>query len=202
MNSKTEFLANKFSLRKDYSKSFVFDIFRDDKFSNQNLTCWKTFNSKSHFLGKSLLHILILFFRDFHFKLWFSMERLASKSCLLKWARKVKNLLFSVEHIESKRFFFRCEFFIEIWFLSKKWTQKLSFRKTFFLQSMIVRKVFHSNSAGRKKSQFKNWLFENFLLKFLLCRKTFTSESDSFFSENFIWNTDFQWKGLLQSHAF
>ena len=59
---------------------------------------------------------------------------------------------------------------------------------------MIIWKVFYAKSAGTKNSHIKNWLFEIFLLKFSLCRKTIASEADSFFSENFISNTDFQWK--------
>ena len=86
-----------------------------------------------------------------------------------------------------KTFFFRCHIFIEIWFLNKNWTQKLSFWKIFFFQSMLIRKVFYSISAGTKNSQFKIWLFEIFLLNFSLCRKTFASESDSFF-----WKISFQ----------
>ena len=61
---KTCFFEFSFSLKYDYSKSFVFEIFPDDKFSIQNLTCWKTFNWKSHFLGINLLHNLIIFFKS------------------------------------------------------------------------------------------------------------------------------------------
>ena len=73
----------------------------------ENLTFWKLFFSNFHCTGKGLLQNLILFFGKFHFKLWFSMKEFATKSCLLKWAREVKNLLLSAEHIESKRFFFQ-----------------------------------------------------------------------------------------------
>ena len=168
------------------------------KFRFRNLPERTTFNWKPDILEFfGCFRIWFFFFWKLHFKLWFSMKEFATKSCLLKWARKVKNLLLSAEHIESKRFFFRCEFFIETWFLCKNWTQKLSLWKIFLLQIMIIWKVFYSKSAGTKNSQFKNWLFEIFLLKFPLCRKTFASESDSFFSENFISNFDFQWKSLL-----
>ena len=101
-----------------------------------------------------------------------------------------------------RTFFIRCEFLLEIWFLNKNWTQKLSFWKNFFLQNMTIRKVFYYKKlAERKTLNSKPDLLEIFLFKFSLCRKTFASESDSFFFTNFFSNSDFQWKSLLQSHA-
>ena len=96
-----------------YSKCFVFEICRNEKFSIQNLTFWNFVFSNFHCTGKRLLQNLILFFGKFHFKLWFSMKEFATKSCLLKWARKVKNLLLSAEQIDSK------PYFLDVMFLSK-----------------------------------------------------------------------------------
>ena len=101
-----------------------------------------------------------------------------------------------------KTFFFRCEFFNETWFLNKNWNQKLSFWKKFLLQIMIIRNVLYSKSAGTKNSQFKTWHFGIFSFNFSLSRKTFASESDYFFSGNFISNSDFQWKRFLQFMPF
>ena len=197
MNSKTEFVENISSPEYDYLKSFLFEICRNEEFSIQKLTFWN-FSSQISIVQENVcFRIWFIFFWKFHFKIRFPMKKFAIKSCLLKWARKVKNLLSFAEHIESKRFCFRCEFFIETWFLCKNWIQKLSFWKIFLLQNMFIRKILYSKSAGTKNSQFKNRLFEIFFLKFPLCRKTFASEFDSFFSENFISNIDFQWKSLL-----
>ena len=168
MNSKPEFPENKFSPKSDYSNSFVFDIFRDDKFSIQNLTCWKTFISKSLFLGKSLHHFLILFFREFHFKLWFSMERLASNHAFENKQKSEEFVVFCGAYW-VKTFFFRCEFFIEIWFLNKNWTQKLTFWKKFFLQNMIIRKVFYYKICRNKKFSIQNLTFWNFFFSKFHC---------------------------------
>ena len=94
------------------------------------------------------------------------MKEFATKSCLLEWARKVKNLLLSAEHIESKRFFFRCEFFIETWFLCKNWIQKLSFWKYFFSRIWLFEKFFIRNLPERRilnsKTDFLKFFFSNF----------------------------------------
>ena len=113
----------------------------------------------------------------------------------------MKNLLFSPEQIESKRFF-RCDFFIEILFLNKNWTQKLSFWKINFLQKMIIRKILFSKIFCDEKNSIQNltcWKNSNskplFLGKSLL-------HNLIFFQKNFLSNTDFQWKELLQNRAF
>ena len=124
--------------------------------------------------------IWFLFFWEFLFKLWFSMKKFATKSCLLKWARKVKNLLLAAEQIESKRFFFRCEFFIETCFLNKNWIQKLSFWKIFLLQNMIIRNVLYSKSAGTKNSQFKTWHFGIFFSNFHCAGKLLLQNLNNF----------------------
>ena len=85
------FSENNFSPQNDYSKTFVLEICRKEKFSIQNLTFWKFLFSNFHCAGKRLLQNLIPFFGKFHFKLWFSMKKFATRSCLLKGARKVNN---------------------------------------------------------------------------------------------------------------
>ena len=132
------------------------------KFRFRNLPERKTFNWKPDILEFfGCFRIWFLFFWKLHFKLWFSMKEFATKSCLLKWARKVKNLLLSAEHIESKRFFFRCEFFIETWFLCKNWIQKLSFWKYFFSRIWLFEKFFIRNLPERRilnsKTDFWNF---------------------------------------------
>ena len=113
LNSKPDILEIRFSLKYDYSKIFVLENCRKEKFSIQNLTFWKFFISNFHCAGKRLLQNLIIFFGNFHFKLWFSMKKFATTSCLSKWARKVNNWLFSAEQIESK------QYFLDVMFLSK-----------------------------------------------------------------------------------
>ena len=192
MNSKTEFLENISSPEYDYSKCFVFEICRNEKISNQNLTFWNFFFSKFPLCRKTFASESDSFFSEkFHFKLWFSMKKFATKSCLLKWARKMKNLCLSVEQIESKRYF------LDVMFWSKsdssiKIELKIYFSEKFCLHKMIFRKVIYRNPPGRKTLESKTDQFVG---------KNFTSKYD-FFSETSISKSDFQWKGLLQNHAF
>ena len=59
---------------------------------------------------------------------------------------------------------------IESWFLNKNWTQKLSFRKIFFLQNMIFRKDLFSKAARMKNFQFKtNLTFWKFFISNFHC---------------------------------
>ena len=161
------FSENNFPPKYGHSKSFVFEVCWNEKFSIQNLTFWKIFVSNFLRAGKRLLQILILFFGKIQFKFWFSMKKFGKKSCLLKWAKKPKSVLFSAEQTESKQFF-RCEFFIEIWFLKKNCTQKLTSSKTFFLQKMIIRKVLFSKNFRNELTQFKIWLVEKFSIQNLI----------------------------------
>ena len=85
----------------------------------------------------------------------------------------MKSLLFSVEQTDSKRFFFRCEFFIETWFLNKNWIQKLSFWKILLPQKMIIGNVLYSKSAGTKNSQFKTWHFGIFSFQIFIVQENF-----------------------------
>ena len=155
-------------------KTWHFGIFSFQIFFEQENFCFR---------------IWILFFWKFHFKLWFSMKKFATKSCLLKWARKVKNLLLSAEQIESKRFF------LDVMFWSKsdssiKIELKIYFSEKFCLHEMIFRKVFYRYPPGRrtldsKTDQFvgKNFtskfgfFFRKFHFKIWFSMKRFTSKS-------------------------
>ena len=110
----------------------------------ENLTFWKLFFSNFHCTGKGLLQNLILFFGKFHFKLWFSMKEFATKSCLLKWAREVKNLLLSAEHIESKRFFF------QMWI---------------FHRNLTPQYILNSKSNFQKNFVSTKWFIEKFVIE-------------------------------------
>ena len=72
--------------------------------------------------------IWFFLFHKFHFKLWFSMKKFATKSCRLKSAGKVRNLFIVLGANRVKTLFLKCDVLIEIWFLNKNWTQNLIFR--------------------------------------------------------------------------
>ena len=175
MNSKTEFLENISSPEKDYSKCFVFEICRNEKFSIQNLVqfgifsfnfslCRKTFASESDYF----------FFWKFHFKLWFSMKKVPTKSCLLKWVRKVSNLLFCAEQIESK------PYFLDVMFLSKsdpqwKLNSKSKFQKKILSPQNDYWEIFFRNPPERKTldSKTDHFVGKNFNSKFEFCFRKF-----------------------------
>ena len=192
MNSKTEFLENIFFPEYAYSKSFLFEICRNEEFSIQNLTFWN-FSSQFFIVQENVcFRIWFLFFGKFHFKHWFSMKKFATKSCLLKWARKGKNLLLSAEQIESKRYFLDVIFFIEIWFLNKKWTQNLIFRKNLSPQNEFSNSIL-SKSARTKNSRFKNWS---------ICRKKLHFKIQIFFQKIPIQNLIFNEKVYFKIMPF
>ena len=154
---KTYFLENIFSLHKM--------IIRKDLFWKSAAT--KTSQFKSWHFGNFSFQIFTVqenvcfriwffFSGKFHFKLWFSRKKFATKSWLLKWARKVENLLFSAEQIESKRHFLDVNFssisHFSIKIELKNWVSGkiLSPQKDFS-------KSFLSKSARTKNSQFKMW---------------------------------------------
>ena len=172
MNSKTDFwkiffLQFRMFPKVLYSKSAgtkisIFKIWQDENFSYQSLRLKE----------KNSFRIWFFFFQKTSFQTLILLKRFASKSCLLKSARKVKTMLFFPEQIESKRFFFRCDFFIEIWFLNKNWTQKLSFWKIFFLQNMIIRKVFYYKICRSENFSIQNLKFwKVFISKFYCAGK-------------------------------
>ena len=165
-----------FSPQNEYSKSFALEICRKEKFSIQNLTIWNFFISKFHCVGKRLLQNLILFFGKLHFKLCFSMKKFATKSCLLKWARKVNNLLFCAEQIESKRFF------LDVMFLSKSdSSMKIEFKI-----------YFSENIFSPQKEYSKSFVFK-------ICRNEKLSNHNLNIWENVISKSRFVGKSLLQN---
>ena len=128
------------------------------KFRFRNLPERKTFNWKPDILEFfGCFRIWFLFFWKLHFKLWFSMKEFATKSCLLKWARKVKNLLLSAEHIESKRFFSDVNF---------SW--KPDFSVKIELKNWVRGKYFFS----------RIWLFEKFFIRNLPEQRILNSKTD------------------------
>ena len=175
IESKLFFSDVKFSSQPDFSikiefknwdsgKYFFSRIWLFEMFCFRNLPERKIFNSK-----RDILEI-------FHFKFSLCRKTFASESesfssenfisnSDFQWKsllQSQKKLSFSAEQLDSKRFFFICEFFVEVWFLNKNWTQKLSFWKIFFLQFKMFPKVLYSKSAGTKISIFKIWQDENF----------------------------------------
>ena len=213
IESKRSFSDVTFSSKSDFSikielknwvsgKYFFSRVCLFEKFFIRYLPERRILNSKSDFLkfffsifhcaGKRLLQNLILFFGKFHFKHWFSMKKFATKSCLLKWARKVKNLLLSAEQIESKRYFLDVIFFIEILFLNKKWTQNLIFRKILSPQNEFSNSIL-SKSARTKNSRFKNWS---------ICRKKLHFKIQFFFQKNPIQNLIFNEKVYFKIMPF
>ena len=172
------------------------------KFRFRNLPERKTFNWKPDILEFfGCFRIWFLFFLKLHFKLWFSMKEFATKSCLLKWARKVKNLLLSAEHIESKRFFFRCEFFIETWFLCKNWIQKLSFWKHFFSRIWLFEKFFIRNLLERRILNSKTD-FWNFSSQISIVQENVCFRISFLFFWKFHLKLWFSMKKFALSHAF
>ena len=166
MNSKTEFLEKLSSPEYDYSKSFYYKICQNENFSIQNLTFWKVFISKFHCAGGRLLQNLILF-RKYHFKLWFSMKKFATMSCLLKRVRKMNKLLFCAEQIESKLYF------LDVMFLSKydpqwKLNSKSKFQKKILSPENDFWKNVFRNPTERKTldSKTDHFVGKNSISKF------------------------------------
>ena len=100
--------------------------------------------------------------KKLHFKIWIFFPKIPfqtlifnEKACfkIMPFKRSTKCGKFvvfcGVNWIRT--FFFRCSFLIEIWFLNKNWTQKLSFWKVFFLQNMTIRKVFYYKKLPERK---------------------------------------------------
>ena len=117
----------------------------------------KTLDSKTdHFVGKNFTSKSDIFFKKFHFKFLIFKEKVYFKIMPFKISTKSENYLVFPGANWVRTFFFRCEFFIEIWFLNKNWTQKLSFWKIFFLQNMIIWKVFYYKICRNEKFSIHN----------------------------------------------
>ena len=156
MRSKTEFLEKKFSPKIDYSKSFVFDIFRDDKFSIQNLTFWNFFFQLFIVQEKFCFRIWLLFFLKISFQTLIFNEKGSYKVMLLKMSTKSEQLNVLCGANRVKTLFLICDVFIEIWFLNENWIQNLNFRKNSLSTKRLLEKNF-SKPARTKNSLFKNW---------------------------------------------
>ena len=120
------------------TKNSQFKTWHFGFFSFKFSLCRKNFAPESDF-----------FFWKFHFKLWFSMKKVPTKSCLLKWVRKVNNLLFCAEQIETK------PYFLDVMFLSKYYPQwnlnsKSKFQKKILSPQNDYWKNVFRNPPGRK----------------------------------------------------
>ena len=81
--------------------------------------------------------IWFLLFQKFHFKIWFSMKKFATKSCRLKSAGKFRNLFLSAEQIDLKRYFLNVIFWsksdssikieLKTWFFDNKFFPKCDY---------------------------------------------------------------------------
>ena len=158
MNSKPEFLETKFSPKNDYSKSFVFDIFRDDKFSIQNLTKWKIFNSKSQFLGKTLHHNLILFFERTSLQTLIFNEKICFRTKLFKTSTKSEN---SVAFLATN--WIKTIFFSDMNFSSKSFSSKIELKTSSFEISFSLKCDYS------KSSLFNIFLDNKFSIQNLTC---------------------------------
>ena len=176
------FFGNYFFLHKFIIQNVLFSKSAGTK--NSQLKTWHfgNFSYQIFIVQENVcFRIWFLFFWKFLFKLWFSMKNFATKSCLLKRARKVKNLLFCAEEIKSKRYF------LDVMYWSKsdssiKIELKIYFSEiTFFSTNLLFKMFCFRNLPERKTLNWKPDIFEIILFKFSLYRKTFASESDSFF---------------------
>ena len=156
MNSKTEFLENIFSPEYDYSKSFVFEICRNEKFSIQILTFWNFFFQLFIVQEKFCFRIWLLFFPKILFQTLIFNEKGSYKVMLLKMSTKSEQLNVLCGANRVKTLFLICDVFIEIWFLNENWIQNLNFRKNSLSTKRLLEKNF-SKPARTKNSLFKNW---------------------------------------------
>ena len=183
-----------------FGKYFFLHKFK--KFCFRNLPERKTLSWKPDILETFLFKFSLYrktsasesdsFFRKISFRTLIFNERVCYKVMPLKMRTQSEKLVVVRGAYWVKTFFSRCDFFIEIWFLNKNWTQNIIFGNYFFSTNWLFKKFCFRNLPERKTF---NWKPD--ILEFFVC-----SESDYFFSENFISNSDFQWKSLLQSHAF
>ena len=155
-----------------FSRIWLFELFcirnlPERKILNSKPDILEFFLSIFHCAGELLLQNLIIFFWKFHFKLRFSMKKVPKNSCLLKWVRKVNNLLFCAEQIESKTYF------LDVTFLSKsdpqwKLNSKSKFQKKILSPQNDYWKFFFRNPPGRKTldSKTDHFVGKNCISKF------------------------------------
>ena len=202
LNSKNEFLENISSPEKDYSKCFVFEICRNEKFSIQNLTFWNFFLFKFPLCKKTFASGSDSFFSENFISNSDSIEKVCFKILPFKISTKSENYVVFPGANWVKTFFFsdvifssKSDFSIKIEL--KNWVSG----KFFFSRIWLFEKFFIIKSAGAKIFQYKTWhfgkfSFQNFIVQEDACFRIW------FFSENIISNSDFQWKSLQQCHAF
>ena len=136
-------------LQNDFSKSL---LTKSAKTKNSRFKNWSNCRKKLHFKIRT-------FFQNIPFQNPIFNGKVYFKIMPFQISTQSEKLVVVCGANWVKTFFFRCEFFIETWFLKKNWIQKLSFWKTFLPQKKIIRNVLYSKSAGTKKSQFKIWHF-------------------------------------------
>ena len=144
-----------FSPQNEYSKSFVLEICRNEKFSIQNLTFWKFIISKFHCIGKRLLQNLILFFGKISFQTLFFNEKVCYKVMPFKKGTKSEQLVVLRGANRVNTLFLRCDVFIEIWFLNENWIQNPNSRKKFSLHKTIIGNFFFEIRQDEKLSTQK-----------------------------------------------
>ena len=172
MNSKTEFLENIFSPKYDYSKSFL--LWKTAGTKNSQFKTWPfgNFPFQIFIVQENVcFRIWFFLFHKFHFKLWFSMKKFATKSCRLKSAGKMRNLFIVRGAYRVKTLFLKGDVFIEIRFLNEYWIQNLNFKNNPLSTKRLLEKLFR-NPPGRKTLDSKTFRFVG---------KNFTSKFDFFF---------------------
>ena len=137
------------SPQNDFSKSL---LSKSAKTKNSRFKNWSNCRKKLHFKIRT-------FFQKFPFQNPIFNGKVYFKIMPFKISTQSEKLVVVCGANWVKTFFFRCEFFIETWFLNKNWIQKLSFCKTFLPQKKIIRNFLYSKSAATKNSQFKIWHF-------------------------------------------
>ena len=173
-------------------KVFHYKICRNEKFSIYNLKFWKDVISKSQFVGKNLLHNLILFFRSFSFQNLNFNGKACFKIMPFKTSTKSEKFVVVRGANRVKTLFLRSDVFIEIWFLNINWTQNLIFRKILSPQNEFSNSNL-SKSDRRKNSRFKNWS---------ICRKKLHFKIQFFFQKSPFQNLIFNEKVYFKIMPF
>ena len=123
---------NILSPQNDFSKSI---LSKSARTKNSLFKNWSICRKKLHFKIR-------IFCQKFPFQNLIFNEKVYFKIMPFKISTKSQNLVVFRGGNQVKTLFLRCDVLIEIWFLKKNWNRKLSFWKIFFLQNMIIRKVF------------------------------------------------------------
>ena len=127
---------------------------------------WSICREKLHFKIRHFFQKIPFQISDFQRNFYF-------KIMAFKTSKKTENYAVFPGTKWVRTFFFRCEFLIEIWFLNKNWTQKLSSGKNFFSRVWLFEKFSNIKSAGTKNSQYKTWHFGNFSFQNFIVQENF-----------------------------